>query len=415
MTTSRRFPWPIVGLLSLTATAGYLCRVNLSTAGALVMEEFQLTQAAMGRLFSAFLLGYALFQIPAGALADRFGSRTTLGAAAFCWVLLTAAHAGLPAGFGAAMISLLVLRFLLGVTEAPTYPGAAQGVARWVLPGDRGRANGLVIASIGIGSAIAPPLVSQVMVRWGWRAALLVSALPALVVALVWRKVSEPASAVERNDGAGTGRPGSLRAIDFTLLTASYTLQGYVGYIFVFWFYLYLVQERKFDLLQGAWVSTLPWILSTISIPLGGLLSDHLAESRLGPTWGRRMIPMLGMGLSGILIAIGAHTERPVTAVIALALATALVLCVEGPFWATMIGIAGTRTGTAGGIMNMGSNLGGLVSPALTPLLAQHLGWENALYVAAVLSVIAAALWLGIHPHDGLSTPGLPQLDGARE
>jgi ACS family glucarate transporter-like MFS transporter len=400
--SSRRFPWPLVALLSVTATSGYLCRVNLSTAGALVMEEFGLTQAAMGRVFSAFLLGYALFQIPAGALADRFGARRTLGIAAVGWVLLTAAHAGLPAGFGAAMTSLLVLRFLLGVTESPTYPGAAQGVARWVRPGDRGLANGLVVASIGIGSAIAPPLVSQVMVRWGWRAALLVSALPALAVALVWRTASEPTSAVEPKEASRTGGLETLRTRDFTLLTASYTLQGYVGYIFVFWFYLYLVQERKFDLLQGAWVSTLPWTLSTLSIPLGGIASDRLTRSRLGPTWGRRAIPMLGMGLSGILIAVGARTASPVTAVLALALATALVLCVEGPFWATMIGIAGPRTGAAGGIMNMGSNLGGLVSPALTPLLAQHVGWENALYAAAAMSVIAAALWLGIHPYDGV-------------
>jgi ACS family glucarate transporter-like MFS transporter len=306
----------------------------------------------------------------------------------------------LPAGFGPALAALLILRFLLGVTEAPTYPGAAQGVARWVLSGDRGRASGLVIASIGIGSAIAPPLVSQVMIRWGWRAALLVSALPALVVALVWRRVAEPASAVERNQRAGIDRPGSLRTTDFALLTASYTLQGYVGYIFVFWFYLYLVQERKFDLLQGAWVSTLPWILSTVSIPLGGLLSDRLVQSRLGPTWGRRVVPIVGMGLSGILIAVGAHTARPVVAALALALATALVLCVEGPFWATMIGIAGPRTGAAGGIMNMGSNLGGLISPTLTPLLAERIGWENALYVAASLSVFAAVLWFRIRPRE---------------
>jgi ACS family glucarate transporter-like MFS transporter len=171
---SRRSPWLIVGLLSLTATAGYLCRVNLSTAGALLMEEFELTQVGMDRVFSAFLLGYARFQIPAGAL--------------------------------------LVLRFLLGVTEAPTYPGAAQGVARWVVSGDRGRANGLVMASIGIGSALAPPLVSQVMIRWGWHAALPVSALPALLVALVWRRVAEPSSSVEQSGSAATGRPGQAHA-----------------------------------------------------------------------------------------------------------------------------------------------------------------------------------------------------------
>jgi MFS transporter, ACS family, glucarate transporter len=408
MTTPRRSPWSMVALLSATATAGYLCRVNLSTAGALLMEEFALTQVGMGRVFSAFLLGYALCQIPAGALADRFGARRILAVAALCWTVLTAAQSLVgwtafpigPVGSGTAMVSLLVLRFLLGVTAAPTYPGSARGIARWVLPHDRGRANGIVIASIGIGSALAPPLLSHVMATWGWRAALLVSALPSLVVALLWRRVAEPPALADWKPAVDRAEPAPRRfgSRGFALLTASYTLQGYVGYIFVFWFYLYLVQERKFDLLQGAWVSTLPWILSTVSIPAGGFLSDRLVASRLGPTWGRRAVPILGLGLSGVLIAIGAHTGSAATAAVALALATALVLCVEGPFWATMIGIAGPRSGTAGGIMNMGSNVGGLVSPVVTPLLAESIGWENALLVAAALSCIAAALWLGIDP-----------------
>lgn len=171
-----------------------------------------------------------------------------------------------------------------------------------------------------------------------------------------------------------------------------------MGYIFVSWFYLYLVQERHFGLLAGAWMSSLPWILSIVSIPLGGLVSDRLAAGALGPVWGRRIVPIMGMGLSGILISIGAHTSNAVMAAISLALATAFVLCVEGPFWAMMMRIAGTSSGTAGGIMNMGSNLGGLLSPALTPILAAGIGWENALHVAAILSMIAAALWLGVHP-----------------
>jgi ACS family glucarate transporter-like MFS transporter len=104
------------------------------------------------------------------------------------------------------------------------------------------------------------------------------------------------------------------------------------------------------------------------------------------------------MALSGVLISVGAHTQSAVLAAICLAFATAFVLCVEGPFWAMMMKIAGTRSGTAGGIMNMGSNLGGLLSPALTPVLASLIGWENALHIAAALAVAGAVLWLFIRP-----------------
>ncbi len=405
-----RSPWPAVALLSLTATAGYICRVNISTAGALVMEEFGLTQAQMGRIFSAFLLGYALFQVPGGALADRWGAGRVLMAASFAWAALTSLPVlvgrELPASdAGVAIAVLMASRFLLGVAAAPTYPAAARGVASWVRPGQQGRANGMVIASVGLGSAIAPPLVSAVMVEWGWRASLLVSAAPALVMALLWLRAARPAPAVgepepeARERAAAVGTPeGRMRSPSFVLLTASYTLQGYVGYIFVFWFYLYLVQERRFDLLRGAWISSLPWVLSIASIPFGGWLSDRLTAGRLGPVWGRRAVPLAGMALSGVLISFGARTGSPYMAAAALALATAFVMCVEGPFWAAMMGLAGRRSGTAGGIMNMGCNIGGLISPALTPLLAQYLGWQGALHLAAGLAVLAAALWLGIRP-----------------
>jgi ACS family glucarate transporter-like MFS transporter len=180
------------------------------------------------------------------------------------------------------------------------------------------------------------------------------------------------------------------------LLTASYTLQGYVGYIFVFWFYLYLVQERGFTLLEGAFLSSLPWVLSIVSIPLGGWLSDRLVAGRAGLVWGRRIVPLVGMVTAGVLLALGAATLNPYLAAVYLAGSTAAVLSVEGPFWATMMSIGRDRSGTAGGIMNMGSNVGGLISPALTPVLAASIGWEYALHIAAALAVVAGLLWMGV-------------------
>jgi ACS family glucarate transporter-like MFS transporter len=399
--------WGLVALLCATATAGYLCRVNVSVAGALLMGEFGLSQVQMGRVFSAFLLGYALFQVPGGMLADRWGARRVVAIVAWWWVLATLLQAlvgwGPLGGSAAGVLWMLVaLRFVLGVGAAPTYPASAQGIAKWIPPSARGRANGIVIGSVGLGSALAPPIVSAVMVGWGWRASLVVSSLPALVIAIVWLFVREPRDGAERAGGARgprrAGGPALLKSGSLVLLTLSYGLQGYVGYIFVFWFYLYLVQVRHFDLLRGAFLSSLPWILSIISIPLGGVISDRLVRGSAGPVWGRRLVAIVGLGGSGVLISLGARTGNAYLAVMYLALATALVLSVEGPFWATAVEIAGPRSGTASGIMNTGCNIGGLISPALTPLLAASLGWENALHVAAALSVVGAVLWLGIVP-----------------
>ena len=247
------------------------------------------------------------------------------------------------------------------------------------------------------------------MVQWNWRAALLVSALPSLLMAVWWLGIRPPSGA--RDDREGPREPEVhpaggrarvvlrlLRTPGFLRLTLSYSLQGYVGYIFIFWFYLYLVQVRHFDLMQGAAVSSLPWVLSIVSIPFGGMVSDRLVRGRLGHVWGRRLVPIVGMAGAGVCIAIGARTGHAYVAAVTLAIATALVLSVEGPFWSTMASLAGDRSGTGGGIMNTGCNLGGLISPMLTPWLAEQLGWEPALYVAAALSVAAALLWFGITP-----------------
>ena len=402
----------MVAMLSATATAGYICRVNVSTAGYLLREEFHFSEVSLGWIFSAFLLGYAFFQIPGGALADRWGTRRILNLAAWLWVALTVIQAFI--GWGSftitasmAFIAFMVCRFLLGISGAPTYPGAAQGVSRWVLPKFQGRANGIVIASVGLGSALSLLIVSSVMKFCGWRIALLASALPALIIAVIWHRMKEPPLAATIESSKVTeAEKNVLRKADlkrlrnpgFYLLTLSYSLQGYVGYVFVSWIYIYLVDVRHFSIINGALMGSLPWILSIVSIPLGGLISDRLALGRLGPVWGRRLVAIVGMTFSGIFISIGAHTSSALVAAIMLAFATAMVLCVEGPFWTMMMNIAGPRSGTAGGIMNAGCNIAGLISPVLTPFLAKYIGWENALHIAAALAIIAALLWLWVKP-----------------
>ena len=413
-TSIPRTHWGLVLLLAATATAAYLCRVNISVAGALVMREYGLTQTEMGRVFSAFLLGYTLLMLPGGLLADSWGAKRALSVLAWGWVAVTVLQAAVPSGAadGSALgvVGLLVaLRFVMGALASPTYPAALEGVSRWSAPAALGRANGLVIGSVGLGSAIAPPFITAVMVPWGWRAAMVASAIPALIIAVAWILVREPArrarlppvrAEAESRARESHGRVVArlMRAPGFALLTLSYTLQGYVGYIFIFWFYLYLVQVRHFSLVEGALISSLPWVLSAVSIPLGGLLSDRLVQGSLGPVWGRRLIPIVGMGGAGVFISIGAHTTEAWLAALALAVATALVLSVESPFWTTVAGIAGTRSGTGGAIMNTGCNIGGVVSPMLTPLLGEMFGWEPALHLAAGLSVLAALAWFWITP-----------------
>ena len=394
----------LVLMLMMVASVGYVCRVDVTVVAPHLMAELHFSQSQMGKVFGAFLLGYTIFQVPSGWLAERMPTRALFLALAVGWSALTFATAlvGRPY-FGfvlGALPALLVLRFLLGIVAAPTYPAAGRAISLSVPPVTHGRANGLVLSSVGIGSAVSPPLLGFVTVYWGWRPALMGAALLAGAAAVAWRfTIPSPRTATaarpqEVRSAANTAASPLLRP-SFWFLTASYTLQGYVGYIFIFWFFLYLVQVRKFEMLQAAWLTTLPWILSLIVIPLGGVVSDW-AVKRWGSTWGRRIVPVPALVLAGGLIVFGAHTGSAISAAASLTISTALVLVTEGPYWASMTQISGPHSGTGGGVMNFGCNLGGMISPVVTPWLAARVGWEMALGLAAVLTVVGALLWLGI-------------------
>lgn len=391
-------------LLTLTASVGYVCRVDLTVVAPRLMADLKLTKLEMGQIFSAFGIGYTLFQVPSGWLAGRVTTRLLFGALALGWATITAAHTLLGQSHSDLALGVLPafmgLRFVFGALAAPTYPAAGRAISMAFPPEKHGSANGIVLASIGIGSAVTPPLLGFITLQWGWRAALLVASVLAYLVAILWWRsaplahaASAPLSLPE-HAAAGAGK-SPLRLRSFWFLTMSYALQGYVGYVFIFWFFLYLVDVRGFDFLGAAWWTTLPWIASLVVIPLGGVASDW-AVKRWGSTWGRRSLPLPAMILAAAFLLLGARTDSGVLAALSLTAATALVLVTEGPYWGSVTQLSGPKSGIGGGVMNFGCNVGGLISPVLTPWLAEWLGWESALGLAAAAAVLAALLWMGV-------------------
>jgi ACS family glucarate transporter-like MFS transporter len=404
----------LVLLLMAATSAGYVCRVAVTVVAPNMMREFGLSQAQMGTVFSAFLVGYTFFQVPSGGLADRVSARRIFLVLCTGWALLTVLTAQVGwRGFGLTTVipQLWLIRAIFGVVAAPTYPTAGRTIATTIAPRLQARVNSLVLASVGIGSAVTPLLLAPVTSQFGWRTALWVAAsLSAAAGVLWWRfgprqlhlRESLNGAAAAHRFAAASSTAGSseasaqpLRSPSFWFLSASYLLQGYLGYIFIFWFYLYLVQVRHFEVLRAASFTALPWIATMFAIPLGGVFSDW-AVIHWGATWGRRSVPLAALCAAAIFLVIGARTPRPLLAVAALTTCTVLVLCTEGPFWATMTQLSGERSGIAGGTMNFGSNLGGMVSPALTPWLAERIGWEAALTLTAGLAVLAGLLWMGV-------------------
>lgn len=426
--------WVILALLFAISVITYIDRVNISVAARQMMPALGLTDVQMGQVFSAFVLGYALCQIPGGWLGDRVGARRVLTVALIWWSIftaLTAVAATLPVATLVGMLgSLVLVRFLIGVGEAAALPNFNRAVANWLAPSERGLGIGIAIGGIGVGSALTPPLTAWIMVNYGWQTAFYVCAVLGLLIAAVWYfyatdrpdehpHVNAQESALIRGD-VPESRPTRSEATpwgDFARtptvwwLVLSYTCLGYVAYIYMSWFYLYLVNVRGFGELRGALYAAAPFLAMILFCPAGGWVTDRLA-SIVGINKGRAYVAGSGMVLSSVSIVLGAVTEAQFVAIALLSLGAGWLYFTVGAFWSSTVDLSKSHAGTLSGLMNTGANVGGTLSPTVTPLIAQHMGWPTALGTAALIALLGGVLWVWIRPGDGLRSamaarPGL--------
>jgi len=168
------------------STIAFLDRTNISIAGVQISKEFGIDNSHLGWIFSAFLIGYASFQIPGGVLIRRFGPRRVLTFFVFIWGVFTVLTALVPPGMRGALWVLFAVRVALGASSAVMYPSANQFVERWFPIHERGKANGIVFAGVGMGSGIAPPLLTSLILLYGWHDAFWFCAVVGTLAAMVW-------------------------------------------------------------------------------------------------------------------------------------------------------------------------------------------------------------------------------------
>ncbi|MCW5799387.1 MAG: MFS transporter [Nitrospira sp.] len=401
--------WGILALLFTISAVTYMDRVNISVTARQMMPAYGLTDQDMGYVFSAFVFGYALCQIPGGRLGDRWGARVVLACALVWWSLctvLTAVVATLPvAGLVGTVGALVIARFLLGVGESVALPNFNRAVADWMPPGRRGLGIGIAIGGIGVGAAITPPLASWVMVNYRWQSVFYLSALIGLMVAILWVFCSQD----RRSGGVAKAQTTPapipwrriLRSRSLWWLVASYACLGYVAYIYMSWFYLYLVNVRGIDLLRGGWLAAGPFLAILLFCPLGGWMTDKLVPA-LGLRKARLSIGMTGMALAGGLIAVGAWVESHTLAIGCLSLGAGWLYFTVGAYWSVTTDLSKTHAGTLSGVMNTGANVGGVISPSLTPWLADQWGWTASLLVAAGIALCGGFMWMKVDPEEGL-------------
>lgn len=417
-----RIRWVILFLLLLISIITYIDRVNISVTARQMMPALGLTDVQMGQIFSAFVFGYALFQIPGGWLGDRWGARRVLTLAIIWWSIFTALTAVAPTlpviNMIGIMGSLMLVRFLIGVGESAALPNFNRAVANWHPPQERGLGIGITIGGIGIGSAMTPPMTAWIMVNYGWQTAFYLAALVGIGIAILWywyardRPHDHPhvnsaeTQLIGQGPAASTSHKTPWKSILHTptvwWIVMSYTCLGYVAYIYMSWFYLYLVNVREFDVLRGAFFASTPFLAMALFCPLGGWVTDKLAH-RHGVNWGRSSVGGIGMILAAVSIIFGANVEAPFLAIGLLSLGAGWLYFTVGAYWSSTTDLSKAHAGTLSGIMNTGANLGGTLSPTLTPWLAETLGWSGSLGTAACIAFLGGLCWFFIRPADGLN------------
>jgi ACS family glucarate transporter-like MFS transporter len=318
--------------------------------------------------------------------------------------------AAVSAKLASALVVLMVVRFLLGVGEAVVYPAGNRLVASWIPSHERGVANGLIFAGVGAGAGVTTPLITHIMVHYGWRWSFWISALIGLTAGVVWLTIARdkpeqhPWMSPEEASHIRTGLPilPSDRALpwqkiffskDVAAVTLSYFCYGYVAYIFFSWFFIYLNAVRGLNLKSSSYYTMLPFLAMAGGSTIGGSLSDVITRA-LGKRAGRCGLACASMFLCTIFVVSGAYAQDARVASIILAGGAGALYLSQSSFWSVTSEIGGSSAGSVSGVMNMGGQIGGMVTASLTPLIAKYFGWNTSFFVAAALCSVGALLWL---------------------
>ena len=396
----------------------WIDRACISAAKDNIAGDLNLSPTQMGWVMGAFSLGYALFQVPGGKLADRFGPRVVMAGVCVAWSVFT----GLTSVVRQAAM-LIGVRFLFGVGEAGGYPTISRAIYSWLPIGERGITNSLIFSGGRLGAAIAMPgVVWLIAVTGGWQQAFYLLGAVGLVVAFAWyvlfRNMPEEHFAVSageaeyikthraadaalsmEDDRTGIASLGQiLSAPTMWMLMVQYVAHNFTFFFVVSWFFDYMKRTFELTAVETGWYAMMPLLCGVLGNWLAGAMVDTLYRKG---HWNlsRRLPAVIGFALAATGMAMCINMDTPQTAVMAMCLAIFGSDMVLSPSWTTCLDVGGRNAGTVSGAMNMVGNLGAFFTSILFPMLYKSVqSHEPFFYLAAGLNVVAIFLWFMIRP-----------------
>lgn len=402
--------WVLV-LLFFLSMITYIDRVCISVAGPLMQQELALSPTMWGWVVGAFTISYALFEIPTGAMGDRFGSRSTLSRIVLWWSFFTAATGAVSNFF-----VLLATRFMFGIGEAGAYPNASSTISRWFPKAQRARASSVVWGASRLGGAISPFLVIPIQAAYGWRMSFYIFGFLGVVWVAVWyfwfrdtpaekagTSAEEIAEMAADSDPSGNGHHKlpwaiALRNKNYWTILLMYHTYCWGSYFYLSWLHTFLVKGRGMSQDQMKSLSALPFLVGFCGNILGGFLSDHLSR-RYGLRIGRGTVGSIGLALSGICMLWTSYTVDPVWSIILLALGYGAMDCMLPVSWAVCLDVGKRYAGALSGSMNMAGQLGSFGSSvAFGYMVDYYQSYDLPLRCFSVMLFISAYLFTRIDP-----------------
>lgn len=387
----------------------FLDRVALSSASSNIMDNLHINTVQWGWILGMFTLAYASFEIPTGWLGDKFGGKKILIRVVLWWSLFTILT-GLASGF----IMLLIVRFLFGVGEAGAYPNTSIILSKWFPVLERGRAQATIWGASRIGAALTPFIVLPIQQKFSWHISFYTLGFVGLIWVLFfifWQK-EDPTQSKNitkdeldyilanrdlpiQNEIEKTSFWSGFKNKNLGFLLLMYVCYAVGAYFFQSWFHTYLQKGRQIPTQQLIWASSVPYLLAALGCFMGGWLSDK-ACLRFGKKWGRRMVPMIGLFVSGICIICASLVNDNLTCIILLGIGMAFMDLTAPVAWAVAMDLGGTKSGTVSGAMNSAGLLGAYLSTVVFGYLASTYGYYLPVLLIGVFVFCGTFVWLKI-------------------
>lgn len=401
-------------MIFITVVICYVDRANLAVASAHIQEEFGISKAQMGYVFSAFAWLYTICQIPGGWFLDRVGSRLTYFIAIFGWSVAT-----LFQGFATGLLSLIGLRAITGIFEAPAFPTNNRLVTSWFPEQERASAVGFYTSGQFVGLAFLTPLLIWIQELLSWHWVFIITGGIGIVWSLIWIKfyqapsqskginkaeldyIREGGAMVDGDAPSEKKTRTKLTAADWKLVFHRKLCGVYLGqfavtstlWFFLTWFPNYLTQEKHIAALTAGFMTTVPFLAAFVGVILSGIVADRLVRSGRSLGFARKTPIICGLLISTCIMGAN-YTNDPMWIMTLMAIAF-FGNGFASITWSLVSSLAPVRLiGLTGGMFNFVGGLGGITVPLVVGYLAQDYGFAPALVYISAVALIGALSYI---------------------